>query len=305
MAHLGWRLWRHVGRAEFPAYHRAWWFGARGHATRVSLTGLAREGGNNEGFRAWGSAPPMTSLLDERSASPDRFRAPLYTVAEAARYLDVPASTLGTWAHGYRRAPVGRQVVTGAPVVTTVAKQSPRAPDIPFIGLAEGLVLAAMRRSGVPLQRIRPALVRLGEQFGLTHALASRQLYTDGAEVLFDYANARDADPGAAHAARELVVVRNDQHVFNDIVAGYLRRLEYGGDRYPRMIGLPAYRVAEVVVDPTRGFGQPIFTHGGARLDDVLGMFRAGEPLEVAAEEYGVPLDELEDVLRIATRPAA
>ncbi len=30
MTQLGWRLWAHVGRDEFPAYHRAWWFGVRG-----------------------------------------------------------------------------------------------------------------------------------------------------------------------------------------------------------------------------------------------------------------------------------
>lgn len=30
MVQLGWRLWRHVGREEFPAYHRAWWFGVGG-----------------------------------------------------------------------------------------------------------------------------------------------------------------------------------------------------------------------------------------------------------------------------------
>ena len=47
-----------------------------------------------------------------------------------------------------------------------------------------------MRRSGVPLQRDRPALEQLDAQFGLAHALASRRLYTDGAEVLFDYAEA-------------------------------------------------------------------------------------------------------------------
>jgi Putative DNA-binding HTH domain len=44
------------------------------------------------------------------------------------------------------------------------------APIIPFIGLAEGLVLAATRRSGVPLQRIRPALERLEEEFGLAYS---------------------------------------------------------------------------------------------------------------------------------------
>ncbi len=36
----------------------------------------------------------MTALLDERTGVPDRFSTPLYTVAEAARYLRVPYSTL-------------------------------------------------------------------------------------------------------------------------------------------------------------------------------------------------------------------
>lgn len=246
-----------------------------------------------------------TTMPRATGAGPDRFRTPLYTVTEAARYLDVPASTLGTWVHGYRRAPAGRAVVTGQPVLTALPKQSSRAASIPFIGLAEGLVLAAIRRSGVPLQQVRPALARLEERFGIAHALASRRLYTDGAEVLFDYATTGDADPDAAQAARELVVVRNDQHVFNDVVADYLRRLEFADDDYPRVIGLPAYRDAAVVADPTRGFGQPIFTRGGARLDDALSMFRAGEPLDVVAQEYGVPRPELEDAVRIATRPAA
>jgi uncharacterized protein (DUF433 family) len=71
------------------------------------------------------------------------------------------------------------------------------------------------------------------------------------------------------------------------------------------LIHLPAYAVAEEVVDPERGFGQPVFARGGARLEDTLSMFRAGESLDVVADEYGVPLDQLEDVVRIATRSAA
>jgi uncharacterized protein (DUF433 family) len=175
---------------------------------------------------------------------------------------------------------------------------------IPFVGLAEGLVLAAMRRSGVPLQRIRPALARLAEDLGVDHALASRRLYTDGAEVLFDFAD-HSGDPAAVRAMSDLVVVRNGQRVFNEVVDAYLRRLEFGADGYVRLIRLPAYAVAEVVVDPARGFGQPIFARGGARLEDALDLFRAGEPLDVVAEEYGIPRTELEDVVRIATRVAA
>ena len=64
----------------------------------------------------------------------------------------------------------------------------------------------------------------------------------------------------------------------------YLRRLEFGADVYARLIHLPAYEVAEVVVDPARGFGQPIFARGGARLEDALALFRAGEPLDVVAD---------------------
>jgi len=246
----------------------------------------------------------VTTALVSGAGILSRFDVPLYTVAEAARYLDVPESTLRSWTHGYRRHVGDRPDVVGAPVLTSLPRLRPSGPVIPFVGLAEGLVLTAMRSSGVPLQRIRPALSRLQDELGLHHALASRRLYTDGAEVLFDYAEHGD-DPAAARAARDLVVVRNDQRVFNEIVESYLQRVEFGDDGYARLIRLPAYEVAELVVDPERGFGQPVFARGGARLEDALSMFRAGESLDVVADEYGVPVEELEDAVRIATRVAA
>lgn len=246
----------------------------------------------------------MTVMLDAKTGAPDRFRAPLYTVAEAARYLDVPASTLSTWALGYQRQAEGRRRVTGEPILTVVRSASTRGPVIPFIGLAEGLVLAAMRRSGVPLQRIRPALARLDVEFGFEHALASRRLYTDGAEVLFDYVERGD-DAETSKALRELVVVRNDQRVFNEVVEASLQRFDFADDGLARLIRLPAYVTAEIVVDPNRGFGQPVFERGGARVEDALAMFRAGEDLDTVAAEYRVPRGQLEDAVRIATRLAA
>jgi uncharacterized protein (DUF433 family) len=244
------------------------------------------------------------SVLDKQTGAPDRFRAPLYTVSDAARYLDVPSTTLTTWTHGYRRQSAGRPEVRGAPILTALPTAGPRRPIIPFIGLAEGLVLTAMRRSDVPLQRIRPALAQLDREFGLQHALASQRLYTDGAEILFDYAESTK-DQQVADAARELVVVRNGQRVFNEVVQSYLRRLDFGADGYPVLIHLPAYEPADVVVDPARGFGQPIFARGGARLDDALQLFRAGEPLSTVADEYGMSREDLEAAVRIATRRAA
>jgi uncharacterized protein (DUF433 family) len=239
-----------------------------------------------------------------RLTSPDRFDTPLYSLAEAARYLGVPDSTMRGWVVGGSSRSADKLAAVTGPVLTAVPARVSRGPVIPFVGLAEGLVLTAMRRSGVPLQRIRPALARLSQEFGVVHALASKRLFTDGAEVLFDYAETSD-DAVAAQAARDLVVVRSGQRVFNDVIEGYLQRLEFSDDGYVRLIRLPAYEVAELVVDPARGFGQPVFARGGARLEDALAMFRAGERLEVVADEYGMPPEQLEDAVRVATRVAA
>ncbi len=59
---------------------------------------------------------------------------------------------------------------------------------MPFIGFAEAFVLASFRRAGLPLQRICPAVEALAREIGVEHALASKRLYTAGAQVLFDYA---------------------------------------------------------------------------------------------------------------------
>jgi uncharacterized protein (DUF433 family) len=246
----------------------------------------------------------MTGATD-RHDHLNRFTDPLYTSAEAGRYLGLPSATLSRWANGYRAHHAGRPDTVGAAVITSLSRRGgARGPVIPFVGLAEGYTLAAIRASGVPLQRIRPALGQLQREIGVEHALASQRLFTDGAEVLFDYAE-HIQDESVASATRELVVVRNGQRVLNDIVKAYLQRIDFAADGYAQAIPLPGYTAAELVVDTRRGFGQPVFLRGGARLEDVLALFYAGESLSVAAEEYGVPFDQIEDALRIAARQAA
>ncbi len=93
----------------------------------------------------------MSLLITDR-----RYSLPLYSIAEAARYLDVSDSTFRTWVRGYERHPSGKRSVSGAPIVTSLDPQGGKA--VPFIGFAEGYVLASLKKAGVPLQRIRPAL---------------------------------------------------------------------------------------------------------------------------------------------------
>jgi len=231
------------------------------------------------------------------------FDVPLYTVADAARIVGVPTSTVAGWAKGcVKRLPDGR-TITGKPVVTCHVAPG-NAASIPFVGLAEALVLAAFRRSGVSLQRIRPAMAEFQSRIGLDHALASRVLYTDGADVLYDYT---EQHPGteAGRGVLQLVVVTSGQRVFVPDISEYLQRIEYGSDGFARLIRVPGYEQARVVADPARSFGAPIFEHGGARVEDVLERFWAGDSIRDLTAEFGVPADEVEDLVRVASRRAA
>jgi uncharacterized protein (DUF433 family) len=235
-----------------------------------------------------------------QTETPDtRFAVPLYTVAEAARFLGVPTSTFATWAKGYVRRPPGRPAVHGDRIVTSV--DAPRNfPSIPFIGLAEGMVLAAFRRGGMSLQHIRKAVSILDREIGIEHALASHRLYTDGAVILFDYADARHDDELAG-----LTEVVSRQRVFAAAVRAYLKRIEYGKNGWAEQLVSPTTRDRIVVVDPRRAFGQPIFVHGAAPVESVVSRWKAGESIAHVARDFGVPPADVEDYLRAAVPLAA
>jgi len=152
------------------------------------------------------------------------------------------------------------------------------------------------RRAGVPLQRIRPALEQLSQEMGIDHALASQRLYTDAAEVLYDYAQRNDGPQ--AGVVGDLIVVRHNQRVFAEVVEQYLQRITFRTDGYAVAIPLPGFARAHVVADVRRGFGQPTFARGGARLEDVLSLFDAGESIASVAQEFGLDRLEVEDAIR-------
>lgn len=214
----------------------------------------------------------------------------IFTLRETAAYLDMPKSTVQWWA----RPPKGR-----GSLITCFPSQG-REATVPFIGFAEAFVLTSFRRAGVPMQRIRPAVEVLTKEIGVEHALASKRLYTDGAEVLFDYANRR----GEAKVA-DLVVLRTKQHQFTEVVSDYLQRIEYGGDGWADRVRLPAYSHAEVIVDPRVAFGLPMVVNGGARVEDLVDRFRAGDSVGDIAVDFNVPPGEVEDVIRVATKATA
>jgi len=225
-----------------------------------------------------------------------RFDVPLYTLTDASKHLIVPRSTLETWANGYERRPKATAVVKGEPIITTVPQVLRGSATLPFVGIAEAYVLNAFRRAGVPMQRIRPSIDWLVQNVG-SHALASRDLYTDGAEVLWDFAQHSGKGSPDDRVVKHLIVPRSGQYVFKDIVQHYLMQISFDDDKFARTIRLPQFGDANVVLDPYRGYGQPVFDGSGARVADALGPLRAGETFEAVAADYGVSVSDLRDAL--------
>lgn len=204
---------------------------------------------------------------------------PIYSQADVARIIVAPRSTVHDWASGYVSSAGGG---FQPPVLTSV--RPGRGHTVSFLALAEAYVLNAFRRAGLPLQRIRPAVDKLREHVGLEYSLASRRLATDGAEVLLE-----SGDPGD----RRLVVVRNGQAVFREVVEDYLRFITFGEGGFASQLQLPQFTDADVVVRPTINGGRPTLIQRGIAVDDVLGRVRAGEPPREVAHDFGLKLADV------------
>lgn len=228
-----------------------------------------------------------------------RFTRPLYTVAQASRYVGMPPSTLATWAKGYTKRFPDRPMVSQGPVVTSVPASTPAGPTIPFIGLVEATVVQAFRQTGLPLQRVRRALQVLADQGELAHALASERLYTDGAEVLYDYAS-----ESGDQMLRLLTVVDSGQRVFHEVIVDYLRRITFD-DTWATGLVLPVTEHDVLRVTPAVASGDPIFLRGGAPLSAVLSRARAGESVASIAADYEVPRSDVEEALGAVLPQAA
>ena len=264
---------------------------------------LVARGAHGYGDNMTGSHQEMPlSLVDD-----PHYTAPLYRKAEAARIIRVPPSTLREWAAGvagplrslkihqsYVLSRVGGRLDIPPALITTVEPTTPRGPSVPFVGLAEAFVLAAFRSAGVPMQRIRPAVSWLQENIGLTQALASERLKTDGAEVLWDYGQSTND----MELAEGLVVIRNGQQVFRPVVNDYLRRVTYDNG-WARVINVGGGTI-DVTVDPWVNGGEPTLTRRGVAVRDILSRIRAGESSKTVAADYGLRSAEVSALLELA-----
>ena len=197
---------------------------------------------------------------------------PVYGIVEAAGLLGLRPDRTRAWLDGYERrgiryAPVIRPEATGDDIVTWGE----------FVELG---YLREYRRTGVPLQRLRPVIDELRREFATPYPLATAKPYILGKELVLEIQQRTELP-----AAIAIVIRSGQQLLLADDANRFFRKVEFDpparGD--VRRIH-PAGTTSPVVIDPLVRFGRPQVN--GVATERLWELFDAGEPIDQIAEGY-------------------
>lgn len=213
-----------------------------------------------------------TSLLDRV----------IYSYADVDRIVGLGAGTARRWLEGYERGgafyePILRPEPTGSDSVT-------------WGELVEARLVGEFRSRDVPVQRLRPAIVRLRKEFG-RYPLAHARPFLDveGRELV----RVIQEEVGLERSL-QLVVVRNGQTVLVDAAKRFRAVVHYDRDVVARLTADP--RTPLVTLDPARTFGQPAIRN--VRTASLAEDFRAGSSREELADLYDLSAQAVDEAIR-------
>lgn len=155
---------------------------------------------------------------------------------------------------------------------------------ISFLDMIDVFVFGQLRTGGVSLPTLRKVYHRLQQNLGQKHPFAHARLATDGKEV---FLRAVD-DTGR----EELIEVLTRQRVFPEIIAPFLKQLDY--DQVSRLARL--WRIADgVVLNPVIALGKPVVAGVNVKTEVLSAAYYANhQDEEAVARWYNVsPADVL------------
>lgn len=206
----------------------------------------------------------------------------IYSYADVDRLVGVRSGTSRRWLEGYVRGgrvyePILREERTGDESVT-------------WGEMVEARLLAEFRSKDIPVQRMRPAVVRLREEFGRYPLARARPLLdVEGRELV----RVVQDEVGLVRPL-QLVVVRSGQVMLTAATERFHAAVEYESGVASRL--RPDPRTPEVRMDPARSFGQPAIR--SVRTETLAEDYRAGAGREEIAELYDLTSQQVDEAIR-------
>ena len=224
----------------------------------------------------------MTDLLSHTTPSElaRKMRlAPAYTIADAARYLGLPYSTLRYWFqndNGNARA----QVKGG---VLSRPREDYR--ELSFVNLVEAYVLKALTRAkGLRLEAIRKAVDYAREELQIERPLLDPNLRTDRRHLFLQ------------QLERLINLSRSGQLAMRTILEQYLERIEWEDEVparfFPDVAGVSM--PSPIQIDPLIAYGKPAIRGRGVPTWVIVRRIDLNETAEEVARDYDLTTDEIE-----------
>ncbi|MDX1999410.1 MAG: DUF433 domain-containing protein [Thermoanaerobaculia bacterium] len=214
---------------------------------------------------------------------------PRYSLEEAARYVDMPKTTVHNWVSGrqYKNSSGTRNWAN--------LIQRPVADDgrLSFSNLIEIYVLSALRKQfRVKMREVRAALQYTQDQLKIGRVLLSPHLRATEGNVFLE------------HLGSLINIGKGGQEAFPEIFQAYLARIEWNLQGFPRRV-FPLTREdfhsapRLVAIDPTVAFGRPVLERRGVKTATIAErFFQAGESIHEIAEDFDLEAFEVEEAIR-------
>jgi uncharacterized protein (DUF433 family) len=210
-----------------------------------------------------------------------------YTLAEATRYVRLPAATLRSWVLG-RQYPTADGRADFPPLIRPASR---RPPWLSFSNLIEAHVLRSLRTEhGVPVKALRSALVYAEKTLGIDRLLLRPELRAGAGKVFLDrYGELIELTASGQLALRRLF----EEH---------LKRVEWDSSRFPVRL-YPFLSTATpsaerpIVIDPRVAFGRPVVSRKGVSTATIAERIDAGESVGDIATDYDLQQAEIEQAV--------
>ncbi len=230
------------------------------------------------------------------AASPnDAFRiGKAYTVWQAARLAGVTTQTAKHWLLGYEGTYGRVDPVFG----DRAAPPSPTEPVLmlSFLELVELVIVGRFRKRAKPirLERIRAAHKFAREEWKMPYPFASISLREFGGHLLLEFDREYPGYPYEAMALDMQGQPTLPGLVKTEVEQNLIYPDMFAGRWYPRGRSIP------IVVDPLVAAGRPAIENTGITVATIRARWNGGESMRSLAEDYGVKLDTIDQVLHVA-----
>lgn len=237
----------------------------------------------------------MARALNRKSSPSDPREVPVYSVGEAARYLNVPVSTLSSWVKGRDYVAEGKKK-RWDPLIELADQEGSL---LSFNNLVEAHVLKAIRtRHGVPMRGVHAALRQARRVHRIERLFLSDELRT----VVPKPEDAIKRSAGALFLEKLGEVEQiseGGQLVIRNALARHLDRIDRDASGLPiRLFPFVArYPERDVVIDPGVSFGRPVLAKRGIRVATLVDRIEAGESIEHVADNYGLDPTDVQRAL--------